>query len=427
MKDKFKEYQGAVRFVENLSNVNTGKQYLRDRGNPQIYLKRMRYFLGLLGNPHRGMRFVHVTGTAGKGTVCAMIHASLVASGEKAGLFTSPFCTTSIEKIMICNRYIDPKEFVLIVNEIKPVLNEAYLRSPYGDPSYFETFFAIALLAFHKAKCSTAVIEVGLGGRYDATNVIEKPVVTAITGIDYDHMDILGNTLREIAFDKAGIIKQGSHFFTTEHRPTLLKIFQNVCRENKVPYNTTFPLPYSYRERNMSLVRAIAKDLGISFRATEEGITKARLPCRFEVVQKRPLVILDGAHNPSKIRALLEDLKKLKYRKLILVFGVAASKDGKAMIQLLAPVAAKIFTTRFELGERKCTPPSLIANLARRFSKNGTMIKIFLDPREALELALNIANPHDLVLVAGSFYLTGELRTRWYPEEGVLVHRRSWW
>jgi len=158
-----------------------------------------------------------------------MIHEVLLVSGKKVGSFTSPFVVTSIEKVKVGELYISPEEFADIVEYLKPFIDEAYISGPYGRPSYFEIFFAIALVYFKQQKCEWVVLEVGLGGRYDATNIIERPIVTAITNIDYDHTEILGKTLKKIAFDKAGIIKTGAEFFTTEQNKSVLAVFSEIC------------------------------------------------------------------------------------------------------------------------------------------------------------------------------------------------------
>ena len=156
--------------------------------DPSIYIKRMRWFLDLLGNPEKDFKYIHITGTAGKGSVSTMLQDRMVRSGKRTGLFTSPFVTTSIEKIQVDELYIDPVEFADIVDGMKPMIDRAFAECPYGGPSYFERFLAIALVYFRKQKCEWVVLEVGCGGRHDATNVIPAPVVSAITNIDYDRL-----------------------------------------------------------------------------------------------------------------------------------------------------------------------------------------------------------------------------------------------
>ncbi|TSC96008.1 MAG: dihydrofolate synthase / folylpolyglutamate synthase [Candidatus Berkelbacteria bacterium Licking1014_2] len=207
------------------------KKQLQRKNRPEIYLKRMSFLLRLLGRPDKDFQIIHIAGTAGKGSVANVIQSILSASGQKTGLYTSPYATTSMEKIKVDGLYISHADFAKIVNDLKPHINLIYRRFSCGAPSYFEIFLAIALIYFQRQKCRWVVLETGLGGRYDPTNFVEKPIAAAITNIDYDHTDILGKTLRQIAIDKAGIIKKNGRFFTAEQRPKLLKIFKKICEE----------------------------------------------------------------------------------------------------------------------------------------------------------------------------------------------------
>ena len=383
----FTKYHAAVRYLEGLSNIPVKEDYMKGKAkDPTVYIKRMQWFLDALGNPERGFKYVHITGTAGKGTVSTMIHYALMANGYKTGLFTSPFVTTSIEKIQVNDLYIAPDVFADIVEGLKPVIDRALAESPYGAPSYFEKFLAIAFVYFKLQKCEWVVLEVGCGGRYDATNVIPAPEISAITNVDYDHMHILGKTLTKIAWDKSGIIKRGSKFFTTETRLRLRKIMEDICKEQGAEF-THAP------GGNKELVEAMG------FKA--EGV---QLPARFEIVQKNTLVIIDGAHNRAKIRHTVEQLKKLNYSKLHLVFALAANKEREIIDQIPADF---FYPTRFQNPERQ----------AMRLEGMHT------DPHQALDAALKAAKPEDAILVTGSFYLAGELRKRWYSEEHILVHR----
>lgn len=258
----FDRYKQAIQYLEGLSNIPTEKNYMKDRSNPTIYLKRMKYFLGLLNHPEKNRKYIHVTGTAGKGTGTTMLHEILFASGSCVGSFTSPFVTTSIEKIRVNDSYISPNEFVDIVEQIQSTIDHAYLHGPYGRPSYFEIFLAIALIYFKKKNCSWIVLEVGAGGRYDATNIIKQPRATIITNIDYDHTQFLGKTLKKIAHDKAGIIKPGGMFFTSEQRPTLVKMFKETCKKNRTVFHQ-IPRQKSYQLYNQNLAIAVGEKIGI--------------------------------------------------------------------------------------------------------------------------------------------------------------------
>ena len=280
------------------------------------------------------------------------------------------------------------------------------------------------MVYFHGQKCEWVVLEVGLGGRYDTTNVIEKPVVTAITNIDYDHTELLGKTLKKIAYDKAGIIKQGSVAFTTEQHSSLLKIFSEISKEKHVELNV-LPQQNNYREYNKELATAITRYIGIDDKFITQGIKATRLVCRFEIIQDEPKVVLDGAHNRSKIKTTIDNLKRLSFRKLYLIIGIADNKDHVSILEQIIPEADHIFFTRFQNKDRKCAHPKELLAKSKQYFKKGTESETYLDSGSALSKALKIAKPNDLILVAGSFFLAGELRKRWYSEDKVLKKRKS--
>lgn len=426
--DTFRRYHQAVDFLEGLSNLPAEKDYMRDRSNPSLYLKRMRYFLALLGNPDRRFKLIHITGTAGKGTVTTMVHEILAVSGKKVGSFTSPFVTTSIEKIRVGEKYIAPGEFADIVEYLKPYLDRAYVTGPYGRPSYFELFLAIAFLYFKRQGCEWVVLEAGVGGRYDATNVIEKPRITTITNIDYDHVELLGHTLTQITRDKAGIIKQGAQFFTTEQRPALLVLLQKICEEKNVNLHHIPRIrsrARNYQAYNQALATAIGEHLGIQEKYIKRGIRHTRLQCRFEIMRRRPLVILDGAHNRAKIRSTVENLTRIDFRKLRLIIGTADNKDKSSMLKQIIPLADHVFFTRFQIKDRKCAHPRALLALSQKYLREGARAEILLDPALALTQALHRADPRDLILAVGSFFLAGELRKKWIPAERVLRKRKN--
>lgn len=419
---KYKEYYKAVDYIESLSSLSNKHNYLINRDNPEIYLKRMRFFLDMLDNPDRGLKFVHITGTSGKGTVTNMVHEVIHSSGLKVGSFTSPFVTTSIEKIKVGNKYISTIDFVKIVEKLKPFIGKMIL-SEYGGVSYFEVFLAISLLYFKQQKCDWVVFEVGLGGRYDATNVIEKPVITAITNIDYDHTDILGKTLIKIARDKAGIIKPGSIFFTSEKRKLILNLFKRICEQYNVKFNTV-PSSKDYMKNNISLVKAISKEIGIKDIYVNMGISIAKLQCRFELIKNNPKIIIDGAHNKAKIKSTLDNLKKIKYNKLHLILAISQNKDHLAIIKQLVPKADCIYFTEFKNSFRKSAEVANLLELSRKYIKPNASLFVDKNSKKVLDVAIKNSEVDDCILVTGSFFLAGEIRKVWHPEESVL-HRRN--
>ncbi|MDO8617328.1 MAG: Mur ligase family protein [Candidatus Uhrbacteria bacterium] len=417
-------YHQTVSYLEGLSNLPIAGDYMAGRHDVGMYLKKMRYFLNLIGNPDQHMKFIHVAGTAGKGTVTNLLHEILLASGKNVGSFTSPAVTTTLEEIRVGKLFISPDEFSNIVDELKPWIDIAYQKGPYGRPSLYELLLAIALVYFRRQRCEWIVLEVGLGGRYDATNVIQKPVITMVTNIDYDHTELLGHTLQKIGFDKAGIIKRGSAFFTSERRPAIFKMFQRVCGRKRVSF-TRIGRQKTYQEYNHALVTAIAKKLGINAASIRTGIRNARLPCRFERVQSTPTVILDGAHNRSKIKSTVENLRHLSFHALHLIIGMAQNKNHDAMLRQIIPHADRVSITRFQTRNRECAHPNELLIRAKKYLKKGSRIESSLDPESVLSRAIKRARKDDLILVTGSFFLAGELRKRWITEEHCLETRNS--
>ncbi len=419
----FKRYYDAITYLEALPNLTVHNNYMLRGKRLSDYLKRMNYFLKLLGDPHKGFKYIHVTGTAGKGTVTNMLHEVLHASNKKVGSFTSPFVSTSIEKIRVKDSYISPDEFADIVDQLIPVIDHMYVHGPFGRPSYFEIFFAAALLYFKKQKCEWVVLEVGCGGRYDATNVIESPQITAITCIDYDHTEILGKTLQKIAYEKMGIIKQGSVFFTTEKRPHLLKMFKSTCKNRDASYHPLSPLS-SFSGTNELLVRSIAEYLNLDSVSITKGIEAVKLQCRFEIIQSNPTVILDGAHNRIKMRSTAANLSDVKFKKLHLICGLAENKNGTEILHEIIPHADHVYFTRAQVKERRFAHPTQLLKQSKKYSKPAVKVAIFLHPLWALNAALAHAKKDDLILVTGSFFLSGELRKQWIPEEKILGTRK---
>lgn len=422
MQKDFSQYYEAVRYLESLASLSETKKYSnKNRNNPEIFIKRTRYFLNLLGNPDQHLKFIHIAGTAGKGSVANLVQYILFKNGQRTGLFTSPFATTSIEKIKVNDKYIDPLKFAQMVEDAKPLINKAYIECMEGAPSYFEIFFGLALKYFHETKCEWVVLEAGLGGRYDATNVIKKCEIAAITNIGFDHTEILGKTLVKIATDKAGIIKPECVFITTEERPSLLNIFKKIAKENLANKFIAIKGPNHYYEKNEVLVNVIIEEAGVQ---NNQKNDPPKLPCRFEVVQKKPLIVLDGAHNGLKMQSVVENLARLNYRKLIAIVAIADDKDKDAILEKLIPIVDKAYFTRFLVSQRSSSSPTELYQKSLKLNQKIKSV-VTLDPFGALKSAIGEAEPNDLVLVTGSFYLAGELRKKWYPEEKILRDRTS--
>tara|TARA_Y100000310_G_scaffold342946_1_gene448383 strand:+ start:466 stop:1731 length:1266 start_codon:yes stop_codon:yes gene_type:complete len=417
--DQYSEYHQAALFLE--SSIQRVNKYERGDG-----LKRLAFFLKLLGDPQNDMRFIHITGTSGKGSVASKIHAGLLADHKNAGLFTSPHPTTYIERIKVGNKYIAPEEFVKILEEIKPAIDRCYHKSGYEHPGWSDMLLAIALLYFKRRRCTYAVLEASVGGRYDTTNVIPSPAAAIITNISLDHTGVIGDNKSEIALNKAGIIKPGTQVYTSEQSRQLLPIFRKKCRELNVPLVIVRARPgtkVDYRQINTTLANEVLTGLGI--KVNKKAIEKRfALPARTETVQRRPRVILDGAHNSSKMEALASYIKNLTKEKIILIIGVKYRKDIEQVIEPIAPFAKSVFITRSIDPRNKTTAPSVIADAFKKFNP-GAKRRVILDPTNALHMALEEAKRSDIVIITGSFYLAGRLRTNWYPEEKILRKRSS--
>ncbi len=424
MPSSLEAYHQAVHFIESLSNTSN-KNYFTERHGRNVFTKRMAAFMAALGNPQKKLRFIHVGGTSGKGSVSVMVQSILTAAGHKTGLYTSPFLTTTLEKMAIDGKFITPAKFVSIVEDLKLAMDYVYNATPYGHPSYFEICTAIALVHFAREKCDYVVLEVGMGGTYDATNVIDSPIAAVINTIDYDHVATLGNTIAQIASAKAGIIKKGTTVYTpSTNRQTAKKIFKETCSRvganykeidaPKTPY--TLAMPGVHQQHNAALAAAVARQLEIPEGAIRSGLSTAKLACRFEIMQRSPLVILDGAHNISKIKTTAAQLHHLTYKKLYLIIALTKERNPGAIFKNIDAKPHRIYVTRFSHPHRKCLPPKKLAvHLQKQYD-----VRVMLDARMALADALAEAGPQDAIVVTGSLYLCGELRSHWKDEAAII-------
>ncbi len=426
-------YQKDIKFIESLSNIPR-KNYLLGLKDRDHFVRRTKNFLSLIGNPQDRLKFVHIAGTSGKGTTVKVLEALMADAGLNTGSFTSPFATTSIEKISVNNRLIAPKELHKILEEIiKPALDKYLLKFSTDQVSYFEVWVAIALLYFAEKKCDWVIMEAGLGGLHDATNVISNTKVAAITNIGLDHMEVLGRTKNAIAKDKAGIIKKNSIFISTEKNKSLLKIFEKVCHKKQAWYLKPQNLAKNYnpgdyfvtqrQKQNLNLALNILDILKIKPEHTQQIINNFKLTCRQEIVQKKPLVILDGSHNKDKLDNLLEFVKQQNYQKLHLVLGFGFDKNYTIVLKKLLDIADRVYLTRYIITGKKTADLKKLYNTSKKI-KPDLPLTIFNDPYQALYSALKSAKKSDLILITGSFYLSGELRKNWIPEKYIVQQRR---
>ncbi len=428
MINKFEKYHQAVDYLESIP-IRSKADYFTKKTGRSLFLKRFAYFLDLLSNPQSDLKFIHISGSSGKGSVAYMIKEILTEAGFNTGLYTSPHCTTTIERIKTGGLFISPDEFAKMVKDLKPKIDYCTKNSPFGRPSYFEVMTAIAFLYFKKKKCDYVVLEVGLGGSFDATNIIKRPEITIINLIDHDHVNILGKKLTTIAKEKSAIIKPGTTVFTTaSNTKPVIGVLKKACRRQKVKLHIIGPPKQEYKipllgkhqQRNAELASQVCQKLGVSKNKIIAGLKKVKMPCRFEIIRKNPMIILDGAHNFSKINSTVETLKNLTYENLYLIIALTKERNPKKVFRNLLPLSKRIFVTSFKSEPKRKYPPQKLAK--DLMTKKKT--KISSNSTKALTEALKDATNKDIVLITGSLYLAGEIRNHFIKEETILNKRK---
>ena len=369
-----------------------------------------------MGDPDRQLAVVLIAGTKGKGSTAAFLASILHSAGVRAGLFTSPHLQLFRERVRVDGAMLSDAAFDRAIEQLRPVV--ARLRRGHpdaGDPTTFELTLALALRTFAELSCAVAVIEVGLGGRLDATNALD-PAVSILTPISHDHTAILGRSLATIATEKAGIVRAGRLALVAVQRPTALGAIHRVCRAADVTLTAVRPLAVradlglagDHQRQNAALAVAAARALGIPEAAFAPGLRRAVWPARFERVPGRPLVIIDGAHNDGSAAALARSLRaERRGRRLVLIIGLNTDKDARAVLRALRPVATAVVATR-STGPR-ATAPNDVARLVRRATRRP--VEVAGNIGAALRIARRLAGADGLVCVAGSLALAGEART----------------
>ena len=405
----------------------------------KLGLENISVLLSRLGNPHKSFRVVHVAGTNGKGSVTAMITNMLHAGGYKVGMFISPYLERFTERIQVGMEEIPEEELGRITGIVKEQVDNM-LAEGKNHPTEFEIVTAIGFYYFAECKVDYAVVEVGLGGRLDSTNVVD-PEVSVITSISYDHMDILGDTLSQIAFEKGGIIKENKPVVSYPQPREAEKVLGDLALNRHAPYYRVLPeqtvlrqsdferqvFDFSFGERvysNISIKLPGAHQLlnaataltavmvlmegglKLDSRAVYDGMAKTRWPGRMEKVGENPLVILDGAHNASGAEVLRDALERyFSGRRIHMVFGMLSDKDVEGVAGKLCPIAYRIIATRPD-SPRALDPGKLAGKIARFNSR----VEICEDIAEAVRKALDTTPADDIILISGSLYLIGAAR-----------------
>ena len=396
-------------------------------------LERIEELCRAVGNPQDRLNFVHVAGTNGKGSTSTMIAGALTACGKKTGLFTSPYVSEFLERIQLDGKPCGRELFAKCVTQLEPIVAEMATRDM--QPTEFEVITAAAFMVFEKAGCDACVLEVGLGGRLDSTNVIKNPLVSVIASISLDHTAILGETVEEIAKEKCGIIKTNCQTVcypwqekgafevindTCERMNSTLYIpnvrgitaVENRIDGVKFTYNSTeYTLSMSGEYQVYNAVTAIeaCRVLGLDEAGIKQGVESARVPARMEVISSSPLVLLDGGHNEDGGKAVSGSLASMLGGKRILaVIGMMADKNVESYLGKVAPLCSFVAATTVADNPRAMSADEL-EKKAKKYCSNT---KSFDTAINAIEYAKENIAHYDCLLVCGSLYLAGEVRSK---------------
>ncbi|KYK22135.1 hypothetical protein AYK24_08460 [Thermoplasmatales archaeon SG8-52-4] len=400
----------------------------------KLGLERIKYICKKLGNPQDNFKIIHVGGTNGKGSVCRFLQSVLTFNGYKIGVYLSPHLQRFSERFLINGEEISKDDIIILVEKIKPIIEEMIKNK--NTPTFFEIVTAIAFQYFNDKKVDFAIVEVGLGGRFDATNIV-KPIVSVITNISLDHQDRLGKKIEEIAFEKAGIIKKDTPLITAANGKAL-NIIKKISKEKNSQitvidksswektqggpdwqellingliknYNVKTKMAGHFQGENIAITLATIESLQmngiyITDESITNGIEKASIVGRMEIVSYEPIVILDGAHNIAAIEFLKKTLvDDFVYDKLILIIGILADKNVQEMLDLITPISDIIIVTKSQ-NKRACSP----LKLKEMIDKKDVVIKN--DISTAIEYANKVAAKKDLICITGSLFTVGEAK-----------------
>ena len=399
----------------------------------KLGLDRTRELLGKLDDPQKELKFIHIAGTNGKGSTAAMLSSILEEAGYRVGLYTSPFINRFNERMQVNHQPIPDEELAALTEYVRP-----HADAMADSPTEFELITALAMVWFARQKCDIVVLEVGMGGELDSTNIIDVPEAAVIAAMGLDHVKELGPTMADIARAKAGIIKEGGRVVSYGGNPEADEVIAAVCRARNaslcqpdfsaiVPGDfslegQTFsykgwrglriPLVGAYQMNNAAVVLETVEVLrqrgwSVSDEAVRKGLADTRWPARFEVLRRDPVFIVDGGHNPHGIRATAESLSRLfPGRKITFVTGVMADKDVEHILGLIVPLAEQFFTVRPD------NPRAMDAGeLAARIEAMGAKATACASVRDGVDRAIQAEGPHGVACALGSLYMSGEVRS----------------
>ena len=430
-------YSQAEEYLNNFTNYEQipGVSYAQ----PGYSLRHVEELLNRMGNPQVAARTIHIAGTKGKGSVAAMTAQVLSSSGYTTGRYTSPHLHDLRERITIDGSMISEADFAAAMAEVKPFIESMKQDRSFRQFTYFEALTALAFTYFRQERADFQVLEVGLGGRLDATNVVAKPAVSIITSISLDHTQILGNTLEQIAREKAGIVKSGCWVVISPQPEEAASAISDICREKQAKvvqvgkdvtwhrtggdlrqqwlvikgrtgeYQVSIPLLGDFQLENactaVGALEVLASE-GSAISATDiaQGLAKVKWPGRFQILQEHPIVLIDGAHNVASMKRLVNNVKAyFPRKKILLVFGTSCDKDIPGIINELVSLSPQVIVT--QASHSRAAP---FSTLTAEFAKHGAATETKGTVPEAISRALSLADKTNVICVAGSLFVVAE-------------------
>ena len=426
-----------------MMNYNQAIEYIYglNKYGIKLGLKNIGLLLSLFDSPHLKTKVIHIAGTNGKGSTAAMLFSILKAAGYKVGLYTSPHLVHFQERMRVNEKEISQYEVCSLLERIKPAIEKVATTEGYQHPTFFEVITAMAFIYFSEKKVDFSIMEAGLGGRLDATNICQS-LISIISHIDYDHMDRLGNTLSEIAYEKAEIIKEKTYVINAEQHQEAHEKIESIAKKRHSPlysvgkeikhhlifsdlegnnfdytgiYNQYkdlhIPLAGKYQVENAAMAVAATELINkMTFKVNKDavftGLYKSKWPGRFEIVSREPMIILDGAHNPNGVARFGENLKKyVPDKRIIAILGIFSDKDYQNILKNIVPFANQVILTM--ANNPRATPTHILARETGNYINSENIIET-TTVDSAIQEALRIAKKDDLICITGSLYAVGE-------------------